>query len=134
MHIRSGALVTKYGGGPSSELELHGRCHLIAEEIGGNPGDWEVLFWPVRDYGRVEAAGQAGGARDSSARPAHRPLRASLGRGGVGERWGLKYPEWGKSSWRDKGGSGPPPREEKGGLAIEQTGVRNSTGKEIPGE
>ena len=39
-----GARVAKYGFGTNSELELQVWWRLIVEELGGDSGDWDVLF------------------------------------------------------------------------------------------
>ena len=54
------ALVAKRGCDPLAELELQVRWNLIVEELGGDPPDWNVLFWSGRDSGIAESAGSGG--------------------------------------------------------------------------
>ena len=54
------AIVAKYYLGPNSELESHVRRRIIAEELGGGPGEWGVLFWPGGDSGSAESEWSGG--------------------------------------------------------------------------
>ena len=107
------ALVVKYGCDPHAELELQVWWHLIVEELGGDPSDWNVLCWSGRDSGIAEAAGCGGRCArmlHAAGPPGHFvPVWVDA----LGNAGGLKNPARRAGSPRvDQGGEDAPPSEE----------------------